>query len=706
MAQNKNNNNQQYLTRYPLESIGESLYSTKEGIQQVIQKSDPNVKGKNVIWTTDYTHELPVVMKKDGLGSTPPKTIPQIFKQNAEQFGNLKALSVKIKGQWQSINYREYYEQAQTFAKGLISLGIQKQRAVNIIGFNHPCWNVAFMGSIFGQYMPVGVYTTNGPEACQYVAENSDAEVIVVENRTHLAKYLQVWDQLPLLKYVIVYNDILPSDLPVERKGQVLDWNQLLEKGRMFRATTQEDNIEYRQENVTPGQCCTLVYTSGTTGNPKGVMLSHDNYTWTAQAIINQYDLSSSKGNHRLVSFLPLSHVVAQVLDIVGSMISCIHVYFADSTALQGSLVNYLQEIRPTVFFSVPRVWEKIQEKMLALASSNGIVKQKIGNWAKSIGVQGTQAEFKGEKLPTGFGIAKKIVYDNIKKAIGLDQAKYVIVGAAPLSPSIRQYFLSLNIYIINGYGMSESSGPQQLSNPVDFEVLDEEAAKSCGKNIEGTDILIANPDIHGEGEICFKGRNRFMGYYKNEKATMETIDEQGYLHSGDLGKLDKNGNLYITGRLKELIITAGGENVAPVLIEDEIKDQLKFISNVMVVGDQKKYLACLLTFKHELSPEGQLIPNKILPEALNHIKALGSSASTIDQAKQCPIIRKAIEEGIAKANERAISKAQRVQKWVLIDGDFTVDGGHLTPTMKLKRKVVTQMYTPQIESMYIEAKL
>ena len=260
-------------------------------------------------------------------------------------------------------------------------------------------------------------------------------------------------------------------------------------------------------------------------------------------------------------------------------------------------------------------------------------------------------------------------------------------------------------MFLINGYGMSESSGPQTTSDPRNFKEFDANALSSCGSKLEGTDMMLFDIDKHGNGEICYKGRNRFMGYYKNEIDTLNTIDSQGYLHSGDIGKIDPRGNLSITGRIKELIITAGGENIAPILIENEIKESLPFVSNAMVVGDKRKYLVILLTLKYALDKENK-ITNTLSDEALKNLQAIGSKATNYETAVKDEVLKKFINTEIKKCNERAISRAHHVRKWVFIPGDFTVDGGELTPTLKLKRRVTTDKFTEIIEGLYQDPKL
>lgn len=284
---------------------------------------------------------------------------------------------MKRNKKWVTWTYKKYYEDCCKFAKGMISIGATPFSSVNIIGFNAPEWNIAFFGSIFGKYLPVGIYTTNSPEACKYVVLHSEAEVIVTENKEQLTKFLKIWDETPKVRMIIVYSDRLPDNIPENRKSQVVLWKEFLEMGNKYKSSSLENSLEHRIDSQKPGNCCTLVYTSGTTGPPKGVMISHDNYTWTSSSLMNKY--GCDYGNERIVSYLPLSHVAAQMIDISGSLISGGEVTFATADALQGALVEVLKEIKPTFFFSVPRVWEKIEEKMKIMAAKNNFVLKSIG---------------------------------------------------------------------------------------------------------------------------------------------------------------------------------------------------------------------------------------------------------------------------------------------------------------------------------------
>jgi long-chain-fatty-acid--CoA ligase ACSBG len=284
-------------------------------------------------------------------------------------------------------------------------------------------------------------------------------------------------------------------------------------------------------------------------------------------------------------------------------------------------------------------------------------------------------------------------MFKKVKKALGLQHSKMFAFGAAPLKKQTLEFFKSVGIVVHNFYGMSETTGPQfcnLMGNPVDL--------NSAGPAIPGTDARIFNPDKDGVGEICFRGRNRFMGYYKNETATLEAIDSDGFLHSGDQGYINKNGNLMITGRLKELIVTAGGENVAPLPIEEMLKEHCKIISNILVLGDDKKYLSALITLKTD--PNGNLTQ-----EVLDFIKEIGSDATNIVEAINCDKIKFVIQKNIDEVNKKAVSRAQLVRKWAILPHEFSIEGGEMTPTLKIKRKFVSQKYSKVIEKMYSDPK-
>ena len=372
---------------------------------------------------------------------------------------------------------------------------------------------------------------------------------------------------------------------------------------------------------------------------------------------------------------------------------------------MQGTLVETLKEARPTMFLGVPRVYEKMEEAMKNIAATKPDVLKRISAWAKGVGFQASLKQAQKEAPPFCYKVAHPTILNTIKKAVGLDACKLFIVSAAPMPRSTLEYLLSLNWLIFNFYGMSECAGPT-TANMWGYANL-----FSGGKAMPGTEMRIMdkqrNEVAAGErGEICWRGRNNFMGYYKQPEESIRTIDEEGFLHSGDEGYVDSDGFLFVTGRFKEIIITRGGENVAPVPIEQAIKDRCLLVSNAFVVGEGKKFLSALITLKCIMSPS--LDPTDDLPEASKRILAeIESSATTVSEALKCPKVKSLVENAIRDYNVNdSVSKAQYVQKWVFLPGDFTQAGGEMTPTMKIKRPKVVEKYTSYIDPLYEEPKL
>lgn len=333
---------------------------------------------------------------------------------------------------------------------------------------------------------------------------------------------------------------------------------------------------------------------------PKGVMLSHDNLCWIAIPMMvnaQKSDPSIPINQHRVVSYLPLSHVAGLCVDIMSHVYAGHELYFAMPDALAGTLVITLTWARPTVFFAVPRVWEKFEDKLKEIGASKPQFLQNLSGWAKGYGAQKVKLQQKQQSPPMMFSVANALILSKIKAALGLDQTVSFYFGAAPLRQSSVEYFASLDIPIYNVYGMSETSGATTIHSALNFRL------DTAGRAIDGTDLVIQNPDEHGEGEICMRGRNTMMGYLKNDQATIDTIDADGYVKSGDRGKIEKDGHLKITGRIKELIIGAGGENIAPVPIEDNFKEICVPCSNVMMVGEGQRFMAMLITLKVDVNP-------------------------------------------------------------------------------------------------------
>ncbi|XP_072834125.2 long-chain-fatty-acid--CoA ligase ACSBG2 isoform X1 [Pogona vitticeps] len=644
------------------------------------------------LWTTKRDGEVKLRLDQSGVGCEPPITVHELFLKAVEQYGDYSALASKKRGRWTRLTFKQYYEECRVAAKSFLKLGLERFHGVCILGFNSAEWFISDIGAILAGGFAVGIYTTNSPEACQYVAENCSANVIVVENDKQLQKILEIESKLPLLKAIILYGEEVK-----EKRPKLYSWNEFMALG----SQVPDDHLDQIIQSQKPNQCCTLIYTSGTTGKPKGVMLSHDNITWTARAGGEFVGLSKATERQEVVvSYLPLSHVAAQMIDIWLPITFGVQTCFAQPDALKGSLVETMREVRPTAFMGVPRVWEKMQERMKAVGAKSSALKRRIGTWAKVVGLETNMKRLKGSTdLPFNYRLARSLVYKKVQKALGLDRCSKCYTGAAPITRDTLEYFLSLDIPIYELYGMSESSGPHTVSHPKAHRLT------SCGKEITGCKTMLYRPDPDGVGEVCFFGRHVFMGYLNMEDKTKEAIDDEGWLHSGDLGKHDADGFLYITGRIKELIITAGGENIPPVPIEDAVKEVVPILSNVMLVGDRAKFLSMLMTLKCKVNPDSGEPEDDLAPDVIEFCRKVGSQANKVSDIIRTrdTAVYAAIQKGINAVNERATSNAQKIQKWVLLDKDFSITSGELGPTMKLKRPVVLEMYQHQIAQMYSE---
>ncbi|XP_076262277.1 long-chain-fatty-acid--CoA ligase ACSBG2-like isoform X2 [Rhynchophorus ferrugineus] len=650
--------------------------------------SPDQIKPSESLVTTDPEGSVRLRIPNSGkaIETLPPISVPGYFQRTVDRFPNKVALGWKEADTWKTFTYKEYLNEVRTTAKAFIHLGLEEKHSVCILGFNSVEWFLSDLGAIFAGGIAVGIYTTNSPEACKYCAEVSRANIIVVEDDYQLQKVLNVRSSLPKLKAIIQYTG-------EPKHSDVLSWKQLIDIGKSL----PDDLVDERLRRIAINECCTLVFTSGTVGNPKAVMLSHDNLTYDATAIFERLRLTP--GEETLVSYLPLSHVAAQTVDIYLAMCGGVAVYFADKNALKGSLINTLQEIRPTKFLGVPRVYEKIFEKMQQVAAQNGFVKKAIASWAKQYTLQHHLDLINGiQSKSWAYSLASSVIFQKIKEALGLQRCTFFCSAAAPLSTDIKKYFMSIDIPIMECFGMSEASGGHTLA------VESANNLNSIGMTIPGLKTKIFQPDEQGQGEICMYGRHICMGYLNEPEKTVEAIDEEGWLHTGDLGKIDQNGFVYITGRLKELLITAGGENIPPVPIEQSLKQELPNVSNAFLIGDKRKFLSILISLKTEVDTEGVPVEN-LLPSTQNWLKSLGCPAATVQEVLKAgpdPKLTAAIQEAINRVNEKATSRAQKIQKFSILPADFSVPTGELGPTMKVKRRVVEQKYSTIIEKMYV----
>ncbi|MEK7403312.1 MAG: AMP-binding protein [Gemmatimonadota bacterium] len=594
--------------------------------------------------------------------ATSPADLPKfrvmdVMDRAARTHGPKPALRVRRNNSWKSYTWGEYHQQVRQAARALIALGAKPGSGVCLLAYNCPEWFFADIAAIYVGAIPTGIYTTSSPEQCQYIASHCDASVVFVDDQSQIDKLVAIRGNLPSLKAIVLMHG--ETSTP-----DVYTWAKFLEAG----LKTPESEVDKRVAAQNADQVATLIYTSGTTGTPKAVMLSHDNLTWTAQATV---DLLQVQPNDCAVSYLPLSHIAEQITTLHGPMQFGGFVTFAESMEKLG---DTLRETRPHYFLGVPRVWEKIQERIMAVGAKNPPLKKKISAWARRIGLVGGYADQQHVAKPLFYPLANALVFKKVRATLGLDRSRINVTSAAPISRDTLEFFLSLGVPICEVYGMSECTGPATVSTPRSYHT------GKAGKCLPGAELKIAQ-----DGEVCMRGRHVYKGYLKDAAATKEAIDADGWLHSGDIGVIDAENFLQITDRKKDLIITAGGENVAPALVEGFLKG-IPVVSQAVVVGDRQRYLAVLLTLNTE----------RLLQDAL----AAGSTAKDVESAAKDSKFLEFLQRQIDNVNSR-LARVQTVKKFKILLKDFSVETGELTPTMKVKRKVVTEKYKSEIEELY-----
>ncbi len=589
--------------------------------------------------------------------------VHEVLKATVAKYGSRDALRTKRNGVWQSSTWNDYERDARRAARALMKLGVEPGQGVSLIGQNSVEWLVADIGAIMAGAMPAGIYATNSPDQVRYITDHCEAKVSFADTAAQVAKFVAEQERLPKLEVVVQMNGKPAADAGGARL-RVLGWEEFLKIGD----DVPEADLDARLAAQKPDDVCTLIYTSGTTGEPKAVMMTHTNLVWTAGSLVPTLGLGPEDVS---LSYLPLSHIAEQVLTIHGPMAMGSTVYFAESLEKLG---ENLADVRPTIFMGVPRVWEKIQAKMQAAGAKSPPFRKKLVAWARKTGLAGGFAEQRQEAKPLLYPIAKKLVFDKVRKALGLDRARFCITSAAPISRSTLEFFLALGIPLLEVYGMSECTGPATYSPPDNYRT------GKCGVVLPGTELKIAE-----DGEICMRGKHVFKGYLKDAESTKNALDADGWLHSGDIGTIDEDGFIQITDRKKDILITAGGENIAPQVLEGHLKG-IPVIAQAVVIGDRRKYLAALLT----------LDPEKVTSEA----EEAGSPARNVDDAAKCDLFRRHLEKQIESVNDR-LARVQTIKRFAIIPNEFSIDGGELTPTMKVKRKVVNEKYSREIEGMY-----
>ena len=588
-------------------------------------------------------------------------SIPECLQQQGRARPDAPAYFVRSDGTWQPTTWRDYATQVRRAAKALIALGIEPGGTVCIVGFNRPEWTILHLACMSIGGAPVGIYTTNAPAEMQYIIDHAASTVVLLEDAGQWHKVEQERARLPGLRHVVMMPGAPPVNDPL-----VMSWEAFRARGDCVDDAT----FERRLAALAPDQLATLIYTSGTTGPPKGVMLSHGNLSWTAETAMQMVDVRPSDA---LLSYLPLSHIAEQMFTIHGAVTAGYAVYFAESI---DKVPDNLKEVQPNLFFGVPRIWEKFHDGISAKLGEATGIKLALVKWAMRVGGRVNADKCAGQQPPAGlalqYRLADRLIYSKLKPAVGLGRARLCISGAAPIAPDVLEFFSQLDVIVHEVYGQSEDCGPTSFNLPgkTDF--------RTVGRPIPGVEVRIA-----ADGEILVRGPNVFMGYYKDPQATAETLVD-GWLLSGDLGELDAQGYLRITGRKKEIIITAGGKNITPKNIEAALK-QSPLINEATVVGDRRKYLTALVT----LDPEAAA---KFAAE--HHL----DGASPHDH----PLLRAAIARHVDTVNAQ-LARVEGVKKFHIVPRNFTIEDGELTPTLKVKRNVVQQHFAREIEAMYAE---
>jgi long-chain acyl-CoA synthetase len=587
---------------------------------------------------------------------TNSKTLADLLARSAEVYGDAPAVRYKDGEQWVDRSFREVLEIVRPLALGLTELGVQKGDRVSILGNTRPEWTYFDFAALSIGATVVPIYQTNSPEECRYVIDNSDAKVVVVEDAEQLQKIRDVRAALPRLEHVILMTGEAEDAISAE---------QLAAKGNEVEQVVWEQ----RYSAVTPEDICTFIYTSGTTGPPKGCIISHGNY----RAMLDMVNATSViEGEDVTYLYLPLAHSFALLIQL-GSFDLGATIAYWERDPLK--ILPNLAELKPTYFPSVPRIFEKIYTAANSGIEKAGGLKRRIFHWAIGVGAKLRERERSGRKpgflLSRQYAFADKQVLSKIRNLFG-GNLRLAVSGAAPINPEILRFFDAAGVLILEGWGMTETSTAATIASPDDFKI------GTIGKPFAGCEVRIAE-----DGEILVKGPNVFQGYHKNEEATRETIVD-GWLHTGDIGEIDSEGFIKITGRKKDIIITAGGKNITPANLEAEIK-QHPLVSQCVVVGDRRPYLVALVT----LDPE----------EAVAYAKEHGLPEDPAQLAQNADI-RAAIEAHVETINQN-FARVEQVKKISILPQDLSQENGELTPTLKVKRAVVASKHEDAIEKLY-----
>ncbi len=585
---------------------------------------------------------------QSGTGS---KTMADMAGLAAARYGDSPALRYKAGEDWTDVSFSALGEAVSEIGRGLIDLGLEHAGKAAIVAHTRAEWTYAHFGILAAGAVSVSVYQTNSPDECHYVLEHSESEIVFLEDAEQLEKIRSVRDKLPNLRQIVLFE-------PVEGADDAITLDELRERGRARDAA----ELDARTAAVTKDDVCIFIYTSGTTGPPKCCILSHGNY----RDVVSMSEEQGVLGEGEVVYlFLPLAHAFAKLVQFLAVDLGGVLAFWEKDPQ---KIIPNLMETKPTYFPSVPRIFEKIY----TLATSSAEDPQKLQQ-AVQVGVKVRQMQAAGQEVPAelqaGFDQAEEKLFANVRNLFG-GNIRQCNTGAAPIAREILEFFYACGVPVMEGYGMTETATVATVNTPDDFRL------GSVGKPIPRVEAKIAE-----DGEVLLRGANIFKGYYKNEEATGDTLVD-GWLHTGDLGSIDEDGFLFITGRKKDIIITAGGKNITPANLENGLK-QNRWISQAVVIGDRRPYLVALITVD----------PDELAAFAGEH----GIEASEVAGSEQ---MRAAVQEEVDRVNA-TVGPVEQIKKFTILPQDLSQETGELTPTLKVKRNVVNEKNAEAIERLY-----
>lgn len=596
------------------------------------------------------------------------ETMVALWADRCRRYGERTAHREKKLGRWRAHSWREYYESAEKIGLALLKRGVTAGEPVLILAEDRREWLYCDLAAAAIGAIPTGVYTTDSASQLAYLADDSGARVLFVENDEQLDKWLSARERTPGIETVVVFDRDGLADFA---DPQVVFLDDLMEIGAAEKAahpTRFADAIDA----VKPDDPRMLIYTSGTTGPPKGAIVTHRNMIFQ---LVSGRDMLDFGEADELLCFLPLCHVLERLVSVENPIGNGCTVNFAESPE---TVFENLQEVSPHTFAGVPRIWEKIYSRISIMRSEAGWIGGLAFDWAMGVGRRVAAAREDGRApgpaLRLQLALADLLVLANIRRMLGLARARRVTSGAAPISPDLIRWFAALGVPLIEGYGMTETSGVATINTVADNGV------GTCGKATPGVGLRIGAGD-----EIQVGGPAVFGGYWRKPEKTEETMTEDGWLRTGDVGRIDNHGRLTITGRLKDIIITAGGKNVTPAEIESRLKFS-PYVSDAVVIGDRRKYLTCLVMIDQENVE--QFAQKRQIPF---------SDFASLTRAKE---VRELIGEVVAETN-RDFAQVEQIKDFRLIDILLTAEDEELTPTMKLKRNFVNQRHAALIDEMY-----